>query len=133
MYINMHTYKESRPPSKTTSPTLAKIKGLRSILFSVTSLNILCSKRHPFQDPTPCRQLNYTNSKGNQIFTKGHMYIVSGVISIPYSTSVSILSWGVGGGGGGGRLLTCSAVSCSVEGRAIDIALGQCFIPTSSH
>ena len=25
--------------------------------------------------------------------------------------------------------LTCSAVGCSVEGRAIDTALGQCFIP----
>ena len=26
-----------------------------------------------------------------------------------------------------------SAVSCRVEGRAIDTALGQCFIPNSSH
>ena len=26
-----------------------------------------------------------------------------------------------------------SAVGCSVEGRAIDAALGQCFIPNSSH
>ena len=26
-----------------------------------------------------------------------------------------------------------SAVGCSVEGRAIDTALGQCFIPNSSH
>ena len=30
---------------------------------------------------------------------------------------------------GGGCLLTCSMVDCSVEGRAIDTALGQCFIP----
>ena len=26
-----------------------------------------------------------------------------------------------------------SGVSCRVEGRAIDTALGQCFIPNSSH
>ena len=26
-----------------------------------------------------------------------------------------------------------SAVSCRVEGRVIDTALGQCFIPNSSH
>ena len=26
-----------------------------------------------------------------------------------------------------------SAVGCRVEGRAIDTALGQCFIPNSSH
>ena len=36
-------------------------------------------------------------------------------------------------GGGAAASSLGSAVSCGVEGRAIDTALGQCFIPNSSH
>ena len=45
----------------------------------------------------------------------------------PYHTAASIPCVGAAASSLG------SAVSCRVEGRAIDTALGQCFIPNSSH